>query len=221
MVNVCNGRIFCNIIHIYLFSIEIFKEWLIQALTFCQMTQKQTKMENLIAAMVNDMSPKTRAHLNPPSPSRMACDILPYLLHIIQPNLRPVRHSNSTCVLLSSQNSLNFTLSCSYIPQWDHSLYFLAELTLHCVDNDLPTFHVTGKHTTVQQTGTCGPQRPHWHHAGLQPYLHPGARSERTVLLRPWPVSWFSFVLLSEGCVLNPWITYISICGLIWSTFSF
>ncbi|KAK3859648.1 hypothetical protein Pcinc_034261 [Petrolisthes cinctipes] len=55
-----------------------------------EIKQKQTKMENLITAMVNDMSPKTRAHLNPPSPSRMTCDLLPFLLHIIQPNLRPV-----------------------------------------------------------------------------------------------------------------------------------
>ncbi|XP_042208895.1 chromosome transmission fidelity protein 18 homolog isoform X2 [Homarus americanus] len=49
--------------------------------------QKMIKNKNLQAAMINEMSPMTRVFVGA---SPLVQDILPYLFHIIQPNLRPV-----------------------------------------------------------------------------------------------------------------------------------
>lgn len=48
-------------------------------------------MQNLMTAMVNEMSPITRVFAGANSLVR---DVLPYLLQIIQPNLRPVSLEN-------------------------------------------------------------------------------------------------------------------------------
>ncbi|XP_076063248.1 chromosome transmission fidelity protein 18 homolog isoform X2 [Oratosquilla oratoria] len=48
---------------------------------------KLGKVQNLMAAVVNEMVPATRSSV---SPSSLIKDIFPYLLQIIQPNLRPV-----------------------------------------------------------------------------------------------------------------------------------
>ncbi|XP_042861929.1 chromosome transmission fidelity protein 18 homolog isoform X2 [Penaeus japonicus] len=52
-----------------------------------ELNQKLGKMQNLMTAMVNEMSPITRVFAGANSLVR---DVLPYLLQIIQPNLRPV-----------------------------------------------------------------------------------------------------------------------------------
>ncbi|XP_037793213.1 chromosome transmission fidelity protein 18 homolog [Penaeus monodon] len=52
-----------------------------------ELNQKLGKMQNLVIAMVNEMSPLTRLFAGANSLIR---DVLPYLLQIIQPNLRPV-----------------------------------------------------------------------------------------------------------------------------------
>ncbi|XP_050727858.1 chromosome transmission fidelity protein 18 homolog [Eriocheir sinensis] len=49
--------------------------------------QKLTKNHNLLSAMINDMSPMTRAFT---SNKQLVMDVLPLLIHIIQPTLRPV-----------------------------------------------------------------------------------------------------------------------------------
>ncbi|XP_047486138.1 chromosome transmission fidelity protein 18 homolog isoform X1 [Penaeus chinensis] len=52
-----------------------------------ELIQKLGKMQNLVIAMVNEMRPLTRVFAGANSLIR---DVLPYLLQIIQPNLRPV-----------------------------------------------------------------------------------------------------------------------------------
>ncbi|KAG0716021.1 Chromosome transmission fidelity protein 18 [Chionoecetes opilio] len=52
-----------------------------------EMNQKLAKNQNLVAAMVSDMRPSTRAFTGT---TQLVCDILPFLVHITQPTLRPV-----------------------------------------------------------------------------------------------------------------------------------
>lgn len=56
-----------------------------------QNNQKLTKNQNLLSAMINDMSPMTRAFT---SNKQLVMDVLPLLIHIIQPTLRPVSIPN-------------------------------------------------------------------------------------------------------------------------------
>ncbi|KAK7024655.1 hypothetical protein SK128_009630 [Halocaridina rubra] len=52
-----------------------------------EMNHKIQKAKSLLSSMVNEMSPITRAFAGS---LQLINDVLPYLLHIIQPNLRPV-----------------------------------------------------------------------------------------------------------------------------------
>lgn len=52
-----------------------------------EMNQKLIKNQNLQASMINEMSPMTRGFVRK---RLLVLDILPYLLHVMQPNLRPV-----------------------------------------------------------------------------------------------------------------------------------
>ena len=54
-----------------------------------QSRQRHTKLANLLASMVSEMSPRTRCYNNR---SGLVKDVLPYLLQVAVPNLRPVRH---------------------------------------------------------------------------------------------------------------------------------
>uniref|UniRef100_A0A0P4W9U3 AAA+ ATPase domain-containing protein n=1 Tax=Scylla olivacea TaxID=85551 RepID=A0A0P4W9U3_SCYOL len=52
-----------------------------------EMQQKLTKNQNLLSSMVSEMSPSNRAFTGN---TQLVCDVLPFLIHIIQPTLRPV-----------------------------------------------------------------------------------------------------------------------------------
>ena len=60
------------------------------------MQQKMTQNKNLLLSVVSEMSPSNRAFT---SNTQLVCNVLPFLIHIIQPTLRPVSPASLPCLI--------------------------------------------------------------------------------------------------------------------------
>ncbi|KAG0698353.1 Chromosome transmission fidelity protein 18 [Chionoecetes opilio] len=89
-----------------------------------EMNQKLAKNQNLVAAMVSDMRPSTRAFTGT---TQLVCDILPFLVHIIQPPLRP----HCTHHFLSSSRAQTTSIALLSALYSAPSLLFMCPNHLH------------------------------------------------------------------------------------------